>query len=172
MRRPFVLAPPILAASLALTACGGTPSGDEEPSPSPSAPSPVGDEERITQVTGLELPEDAAGFTLTENGETPDEDAPRPDEGELGYVLEATFTTAPDRVEAFCTAPGMGIYPDPEGPGADLLETFGMDEAETVDGSVHCRGAEPEAGKVQREVLVLYPDEDTAAVHVLAYAVE
>ncbi|MDA2814691.1 hypothetical protein O4J56_28870 [Nocardiopsis sp. RSe5-2] len=173
MRRTLVLAPPLLAASVALAACSGGTSGEEEPSPSPS-PTPVSDEERITQVTKLELPEDAAGLTLTENGETPDEDAPRPDEGELGYILEAAFTTTPKGAEAFCGGPGMGVYTDSEGPSADLLETFGMDEADadTVDGSTHCRGAETEEGKVQREVLVLYPDEETASVHVMAYAVE
>src|SRR5690606_40175099 len=38
-------------------------------------------------------------------------------------------------------------------------EAHGAEE-ETVDGSVACRGTEPDEGRVQREVLVLYRSEE------------
>ncbi|MBB4934953.1 hypothetical protein F4561_005847 [Lipingzhangella halophila] len=45
-------------------------------------------------------------------------------------------------------------------------------EEETVDGATTCRGSYADSTVVRREVLVLYPKEDQAAVHLLAYESE
>ncbi|MFC4560228.1 hypothetical protein ACFO4E_00005 [Nocardiopsis mangrovi] len=150
-----------LAAAAALSGCGGAGSGPvPTPEPSPE-PSPSGaPAEQIAEFTGLTPPE-SAGDLDVESTTT----------GDGRRTMEASFTTDRAGAEAFCAADGIGVYPDPEGPDAEDRETFGADE-ETVDGSTSCRGALPGAGRVQRDVLVLYPAEDEASVRVLAYEYE
>ncbi|MFC3997586.1 hypothetical protein ACFOVU_16755 [Nocardiopsis sediminis] len=155
----------VLAATLALGAvlAGGCAAQDgiEEPAPSPPpSPTATSDTGRITEFTGLEVPEGASGLEV---------DVQTSDGGLT--TLTAQFGTDRAGAEAFCTAENLGVYPDPEGPDDADAEAFGLDPAgiDTVDGSTACRGAEPTAGRVQREVLVLYPAEDEARVHLLAY---
>lgn len=141
----------LVTATAVLTGCG-TPSGPA-PEPSPSDP----DAEKLTGFTGLDLPKSASDLTVTTK--TTDDERKR---------MAATFRTDRKGAEAFCDAENLGTYPDPDGPSDEDRKAFDA-TGKTVDGSLSCRGADPNSGTVQREVLVLYPAKDKAEVHVLAY---
>ncbi|MFC4562207.1 hypothetical protein ACFO4E_10105 [Nocardiopsis mangrovi] len=153
----------VLAGALALAAlsAGCSAGGAEPPAPSPPpSPTATSDTGRVAEFAGLEVPARATGLEVDE----------RTSDGGL-TTLTARFDTDRAGAEAFCAAENLGVYPDPEGPDDADAEAFGIDPADpgTVDGSTTCRGAEPTAGRVQREVLILYPGADEARVHLLAY---
>ncbi|MBB5430855.1 lipoprotein [Nocardiopsis composta] len=161
MRRTSQILFPAVAALL-LAGCSGGPPPDpgttSEPTPRPSPSGPP--EQVISEVTGLTPPDSAADLTA---------ETEYTDDGRL--ILRAFFRTDRDGADAFCDAENLGVYRDPEGPSEEDREAHGAEE-ETVDGSVACRGTEPDEGRVQREVLVLYPEEDEAAVYVNAVEVD
>ncbi|PSK95895.1 hypothetical protein CLV63_11358 [Murinocardiopsis flavida] len=141
----------VLAAAL-LTACGG----QEEAEPK----GPPTDRERLAGFTGLKAPENAKDLTVA-TAETDDERT----------RMKAAFGTDRKGAERFCRAANLGTYPDPEGPGEEEQEAFGVG-GRSVGGSVSCRGVDPKSGDVQRDVLVVYPTKDTAEVHLIAYEVD
>jgi hypothetical protein len=140
-------------AAAALTACGPDPDPTPAPEPSPTG-SPV---ERLADFTGLTPPETAEDIDVTED--TTGDDRRR---------MTASFRTDRAAADAFCAADGLDVYHDPEGPTEEEREAFAAG-ADTVDGATTCRGISAEAGPVQREILVLYPEDDHASVHVIAY---
>ncbi|MFW5417818.1 hypothetical protein J0910_14500 [Nocardiopsis sp. CNT-189] len=160
-RTPQLLLPAAAALLLAGCAGGGTPAdpgGPSEPAPRPSPSGPP--EQVIAEVTGLAPPESAEDLSA---------ETEYTDDGRL--LLRAFFRTDRAGAEAFCDAENLGVYRDPEGPSEEDREAHGAEE-ETVDGSATCRGTEPDEGRVQRDVLVLYPGQDEAAVYVSAVEVE
>ncbi|GAB3494369.1 hypothetical protein [Nocardiopsis coralliicola] len=152
------------AVALLFTGCSIGSTTDPRPSQSPSpshASSPSGSpEEVIAEMTDLTVP-DGAKDVVAETETNRD--------GRL--VLSASFTTDRDGAESFCEGENLGVYRDPEGPSEEARKTHDT-AVETVDGAIECRGVKPDTGTIQREILILYPEEDSAEVHVSAFEVD
>lgn len=109
------------------------------------------------ELSGLTVPRDATDVRITaENNQ-----ANLP-------VYRVRFTTGRGGAEQFCTADGFDAYRSSQPPDAETREEFGI-TVETVEGKVTCRGGHPDS-RVDREAVVVFPDEETAVVHVIAFA--
>ncbi len=122
---------------------------------SPSVPLPDDDDLRdsFAQYSGLTIPEDAADVEIT---------ADHSELNELYYT--ASFTVDRAGLEEFCDSADLRLRYSPDPPDAETRSTYDITE-NTVDGSAECGGTHPENGRVQRNVVAVFPDDGTAAVY-------
>ena len=141
-----------------LTGCGDGPDHQRSvPTPEEPVPLPEGEEEihaEFEELSELTIPETAEDVDITA------------DHGWANLPLyHVTFTTDPDGVEEFCSGENFGIYELPDPPDEEERERFDITE-DTVDGMTRCTGAGIEQ-RTEREVIVVWPEEDVAAVHAI-----
>ncbi|RNL84835.1 hypothetical protein [Halostreptopolyspora alba] len=125
----------------------------------PSVPVPDDDElpESFADYSGLSIPDSATDVDIT---------AGHGDTNELYY--KATFTMDRGDLEGFCDfASNTSVRESPGMPDTETRDTFDIPEDETtVDGNMECRGSHPDNDRVKRNVVAVFPDEDTASVYV------
>lgn len=144
------------AVLLALTAVACGPEEERtvpEPTPAESAtPGPV-DAESIADEAGVSLPLDAEVQRAEQR------------EGSATTARLLVFTTTPEKAETFCSDFGLGgSLPSSAGLTDEDREAFGV-EGDSVETVRRCAAVRPDDPSVNRSVLITYPDQDTAAVH-------
>ncbi|TQN31119.1 hypothetical protein FHX37_1009 [Haloactinospora alba] len=158
---------------LASCSPGDAPVGEESPEPAETMTDPPEEfREGFETQSGLTLPSDA---------ENPEIEGTRL-EGERPYY-ELRFATTRGGAEVFCTADNLGTYRGGGGPTDEEYELFSVrEDVEDIEMIVECTGAHPSDGRVDREALVVLPEEGLAdpggepdaedAAVVYAYTVE
>ncbi|GAA3760466.1 hypothetical protein HDA32_004837 [Spinactinospora alkalitolerans] len=153
-----------MAGVLAVVALAAGCGGDDEPwirqgnFPATPSPLPTAIEElraSFEEFSGLTVPSDATDVEITADHN-----------GANLPLYRAQFTTSRGGAEVFCTDENFDVYVNPDPPDAETRERLGITE-ETVDGMVTCRGTNLDRPNVRREVVVVWPEKDTAAVHAL-----
>lgn len=154
------LVPAALAATVALSSCSAPPGAeDEQNNSTASAPHDSSQEEisdspqelrqGFEELSGLVLPSDAADLEI--EGRLLPGDRPR-------YDLR--FETTRGGAEVICTADNFGVQLFRRPPDEDQREPFDVQESDDeIAETVVCRGGNPENPRVQRQVLVLFPED-------------
>lgn len=74
-------------------------------------------------------------------------------------------SATPEKAETFCSDFGLGgSLPSSAGLSDEDREAFGV-EGDSVETVRRCAAVRPDDPSVNRSVLITYPDQDTAAVH-------
>ncbi|MBB4930533.1 hypothetical protein F4561_001353 [Lipingzhangella halophila] len=164
-----------LSAAMVVSGCSPLQPDGQEPS-SPPPPSPIpGDtaelQDGFEELSGLVLPSNTSDLEI--EGKYLSDDRP---------YYELRFETTRGGAEVICTADNFGTYVSSGPPDEEQHELFDIQEDDgTIAETVKCQGSNPDNGRVQRQVAVLFPEdglqqgedepdgEDTAIVY--AYSV-
>lgn len=142
----------LVAAVGVLASCSPGDASQEESSPEPAVTMTQSPEELkkgFEVQSGLVIPSDAENLEI--EGKYL--------EGERPYY-ELRFEATRGGAEVFCTAENLGTYRDEGGPTDEEYELFSVrEDAEDIALIVECTGGHPSKGNVNREALVVFPEE-------------